>query len=153
MIWRAVHLIYARCFLTVLSPSAKQHSDVKILVLRLSFWLTSQKLRRLVNLPFVSSKVNTSPVEKQGHILNHLLRLELNPWISPMGVMMLLKNLGKKWRTNLFTSSYSFSNFLYKLLKRWDFFHNTFFFRALFTPRFPFLKLWSVLWHTSNFVT
>lgn len=115
--------------------------------------ITSQKLRRLVNLPFVSSEVNTSPVEKQGHIFNHLLCLELNLWISPMGVMTLLKNLGKKWKTNLFTSSYSFSNFLYKLLKSWEFFHNTFFFQNLNYPRFPFLKLWSVLWHTFNFVT
>ena len=86
--WRAVHLIYVCCFLTLL------HSDMNILFLKLSFGLPSPKLGRSINMPFVNSKVNTSSAEKQGLLSNYLL-IELNPWISPMGMMTLFKNLGR----------------------------------------------------------
>lgn len=92
---------------------------------KISFWLPSQKLGRLVNLPFANSKGNTPPVEKQGHISNHLLHLELNPWSSLMGMMMLLENLRKKWRINLLTSSDSFCNFCTNFSKG-EVFHDTF---------------------------
>lgn len=88
LIWRAVHLIYVCCFLTL------SHSDMNILFLKLSFGLPSPKLGRSINMPFVNSKVNTSSAEKQGLLSNYLL-LELNPWISPMGMMTLFKNLGR----------------------------------------------------------
>lgn len=89
--WRAVHLIYICCFLTPL------HSDTIILFLKLSFGLPSPKLGRSVNMPFVNSKVNTSSAEKQGLRSNYLL-LELNPWISPVGIMTLFNNLGRNER-------------------------------------------------------
>lgn len=111
------------------------HSDMKFLVFKLSFGLPRPKLGRPVNMLLANSKINTFPAEKQEWFSSHLLHLGLNPQISPMG-MTLFKNLGKKWKINLFISSFCSGNSSTNFSEG-EIFPNTFV-RAVFIPRFAF---------------